>query len=981
MALITTGSLEDSLRQQFARVINFDDYKLGWSLSEDDYGNPTYMPYLQGPNNEIYTSELGGGLDEFGNIGVKVNVSPDAGHDPRDFTKGFIHDGKKYDLKLDVIIPPPTSGPSWTKRGYDFNAPPQPVQPKFENPQVLGGLTKDQVMSVYVLPKSNSLTDFIKGAITYIGPLALPYLAPSISAALAPSLGVTGSQVAAGALLGAGTSAAFGGDPLKGAILGGIGSFATANFATDVGKSLGIANEVAARTVGNAVLSSGLSGLQAAALGGDVVKSMLSGATVGAISANAEAIANAIVGGQENLQNLIENTNITLRQAQAIVSNTLAGALVAEVRGEDFLTAVRDGLVSGGLSTATANSIANTIDQTVAPATRNLVFNTTKGIADTTVRAGLNNQDIKTALEQNAPNIVSSALIAFDRDIQAQREKEILDIVSGDMEETSPSGTNITPTQPPSPEVGVEVAGPVSPEILGLLQSMPLTGERIVSEEFIDSDDPEIGGRFIRRIQGTRNDGSTYSYDIATFEDGMVIYSTIVDNEVQILYNRPDLKNSVPGVGDVPNTGEEGQVGGATGQPGGVVQEPGTGVGVIDTVIPSTEAGAGTGTVSPPIDVGTVTVPQPVIPPESTILFDLRQYGSGSPTSPNAAVLSRGGLGTGGANEDVSFIFVGKESGTNNEQYSVNGKVYTLYVLPNRQVLISDQTPNEVIFVELDQTRNIPKITPVDVATVPADVQTQIEDKQIEREILKQQIGGSPQEQPAGAEGATGGEATGGGAPGGGEPTDTGAPTQPTEPEPQPPVDTDATLLPVQGDITLPPAGGETGEVGPTEPGEGDAEEQLPPGDEDISDEDLLDLIRDELFGPGAGEEEGEGEEEGAGPGTGEEGEGPGAGEEGEGVGGGGEGGGGEGEGKGPGTGEGEGTTTPTETDTNVTPSIVTILRRPPARAGEAAPYRVTGMDESGILGRKQPLFGGDEDLQRAEWNRRSLRLRRLLGL
>jgi hypothetical protein len=45
------------------------------------------------------------------------------------------------------------------------------------------------------------------------------------------------------------------------------------------------------------------------------------------------------------------------------------------------------------------------------------------------------------------------------------------------------------------------------------------------------------------------------------------------------------------------------------------------------------------------------------------------------------------------------------------------------------------------------------------------------------------------------------------------------------------------------------------------------------------------------------------------------------------------------------------------------------------------APYRVTGQDESGILGRKQPLFGGDEDLQRAEWNRRSLRLRRLLGL
>lgn len=63
------------------------------------------------------------------------------------------------------------------------------------------------------------------------------------------------------------------------------------------------------------------------------------------------------------------------------------------------------------------------------------------------------------------------------------------------------------------------------------------------------------------------------------------------------------------------------------------------------------------------------------------------------------------------------------------------------------------------------------------------------------------------------------------------------------------------------------------------------------------------------------------------------------------------------------------------------TARVTTVGRRTFQRPGEAAPYRVTGMDESGILGRKQPLFGGDEDLQRAEWNRRSLRLRRLLGL
>jgi predicted nucleic acid-binding Zn-ribbon protein len=42
---------------------------------------------------------------------------------------------------------------------------------------------------------------------------------------------------------------------------------------------------------------------------------------------------------------------------------------------------------------------------------------------------------------------------------------------------------------------------------------------------------------------------------------------------------------------------------------------------------------------------------------------------------------------------------------------------------------------------------------------------------------------------------------------------------------------------------------------------------------------------------------------------------------------------------------------------------------------------RVTGEALVGILGEKEPLFGGDEDDQRAVWNRRSLRLRKALGL
>lgn len=44
------------------------------------------------------------------------------------------------------------------------------------------------------------------------------------------------------------------------------------------------------------------------------------------------------------------------------------------------------------------------------------------------------------------------------------------------------------------------------------------------------------------------------------------------------------------------------------------------------------------------------------------------------------------------------------------------------------------------------------------------------------------------------------------------------------------------------------------------------------------------------------------------------------------------------------------------------------------------SPREISG-SVTGIIGKKQPMFGGDEDEQSAEWNRRSLRLRKVLGL
>lgn len=61
--------------------------------------------------------------------------------------------------------------------------------------------------------------------------------------------------------------------------------------------------------------------------------------------------------------------------------------------------------------------------------------------------------------------------------------------------------------------------------------------------------------------------------------------------------------------------------------------------------------------------------------------------------------------------------------------------------------------------------------------------------------------------------------------------------------------------------------------------------------------------------------------------------------------------------------------------------TIPGLQERTTRETAQSLSPRVTGEALVGILGEKEPLFGGDEDEQRAVWNRRSLRLRRALGL
>jgi hypothetical protein len=142
-------------------------------------------------------------------------------------------------------------------------------------------------------------------------------------------------------------------------------------------------------------------------------------------------------------------------------------------------------------------------------------------------------------------------------------------------------------------------------------------------------------------------------------------------------------------------------------------------------------------------------------------------------------------------------------------------------------------------------------------------------------------------------------------------------------------------------------------------------------GGRSLSDEELLGYLEtgDLPGGLRGGRPEGEGTAPEGGLGEGGEGEGEGAGGEGDGEGAGGE-------------GEGVGGLEPSPITTPLSPAFI-FSQSLPARP-ETTPFasRVTGEALEGILGEKQPLFGGDDDEQRAVWNRRSLRLlSRALGI
>ncbi|MFM7010382.1 MAG: hypothetical protein ACKO0Z_13810 [Betaproteobacteria bacterium] len=127
-------------------------------------------------------------------------------------------------------------------------------------------------------PEYFSLKKFISVAL----PIALDFIAPGVGTAIGTSLGLTdtAAAMAGSAIIGGGTAALTGGDPLKGALLGGLG----AGLGSTVGGAANNAMGLNLGTMGQNVLGNALVGGGMGALTG---QGFLKGAASGALGAYA----------------------------------------------------------------------------------------------------------------------------------------------------------------------------------------------------------------------------------------------------------------------------------------------------------------------------------------------------------------------------------------------------------------------------------------------------------------------------------------------------------------------------------------------------------------------------------------------------------------------------------------------------------------------------------------------------------------------
>lgn len=328
-------------------------------------------------------------------------------------------------------------------------------------------------------------------------------LSPGSTGAVGDALGLSkdAAKIAGGAVIGAGISELAGGDALKGAIAGAVGAVGSTTYATQVGNALNVTG-AAAPIVGNAVINAGLSGIAAAATGGNIEKSMLDGAIKGAAVAGSTEFANAVLG-KDNVASIAKAAGLEEKQIANIFTTSVANGVTAEISGQgEFLETVGISLAAQGVGAKSADLMKGAMKDVLDkdPEIMAGVLTATNGIAQTATSAALQGIDVGEALERTAPGIILSSVQAY----QAEADRQ--DEIRRKQEEAAAAQREKDLVAAQQPQL---VAGPAQAlsELETVLQVAANRGEQVTSLG-------EQDGVQSFQVTGTRDDGSTYSYQI-----------------------------------------------------------------------------------------------------------------------------------------------------------------------------------------------------------------------------------------------------------------------------------------------------------------------------------------------------------------------------------------------------------------------------------------------------------------------------------
>lgn len=220
------------------------------------------------------------------------------------------------------------------------------------------------------------------------------------------------------------------GDALKSAAIAYAGAKIAANVA-DFGKSLGGSIEAAtglstgvSNFMGGAVVGSTANGVMAAVTGADVETAMLAGAVGGGLNTSASEFTSTALGGESNVASLAKAVNLKPEQLEQIFTGAVAnGAISAAVYDKDFMETFSQSLITQGLSTSAANTVASSLDKNLSPTQRKIIVNNTRTMVNATTRAVMRGGDIDEALKAVAPKAVADSLSIGLRDALRNEKK------------------------------------------------------------------------------------------------------------------------------------------------------------------------------------------------------------------------------------------------------------------------------------------------------------------------------------------------------------------------------------------------------------------------------------------------------------------------------------------------------------------------------------------------------------------------------